>query len=303
MIGVIIPTLNEEEAIKEVIEDVPNSINGENTEIIVIDGGSDDRTVEIAEDTRAEVIRQKYKGGKGSAMREAFDSFDYDIYVFLDGDGTYNASEMDKIVSPIQDGSAEQVIGVRTEGQGRKAIPLLNRFGQYLFNRFVSFVYGERVEDMLSGYRAISGDVVDDNPLMTDGFGIETEMTLSTLDSDARMKYVDVHYMEREGDSKLHPVKDGFNIMRTIVVMARDARPFMFFSSLSLIFFLLSIYPAFKAVKQKVLYGVITHVAPVVAATLFLIFSLQTFLFGLIADQQRNNMRRLKKLINSKGSL
>ncbi len=297
MIAAVVPTLNEEDAIGWVLERMPASIGGHDVDVVVLDGGSEDRTCEIAQDHGVEVIEQRYRGGKGAAMRQAFDDIDADIFVFLDGDGTYDPEEMDELVEPVLDGEAEHVAGSRIERREDGAIPFFNLIGNKLFNWTVRWVYGADIRDMLSGYRAIDGDLAERLPILQDGFGIETELTVLTLDSDASLREIPVRYLHRKGSSKLHPVRDGFNILKTILWMVRDTRPLRFFSLLSLVFVVLAVYPTYVTIKQKLLYGVVSQPTPAIAATLFYIFALQVFLFGLMADQRKNMQKRLQKLI------
>jgi len=155
MIAVIVPTLNEEKAIGEVLEKFPAETHGHKVELYVIDGGSTDNTVSIAEEKGATVLRQHLTGGKGDAVREAIEEIDADIYVMIDGDGTYDPEELDKILEPIVNGEAGHVIGKRVKRE-QGAIPTLNLAGNKIFNLFATIFTGESVEDMLSGFRAFT---------------------------------------------------------------------------------------------------------------------------------------------------
>lgn len=298
MIAAIVPTLNEEAAIGEVIEEIPDELDGESVEVYVIDGGSTDDTREIAHDHGANVIEQRYDGGKGAAVREAFDRIEADIYVLLDGDGTYLPSEMEEVVRPILDDEADHVMGSRMERREPRSIPFLNLVGNRFFNLLVRQLYNRGVTDMLTGYRALSREVVESMEILRDGFGVETEMTLLTLDSDHRLAEVPITYRRRQGESKLNPVQDGMRIMKTIVLMARDTRPLLFFSLISAFFVIAAVYPSFLVIEEKVTTGVVTHVTPAVFATLLYIFALQTFLSGMLADQQKNTRKRLERKLD-----
>ncbi|MDY6778287.1 MAG: glycosyltransferase [Candidatus Nanohaloarchaea archaeon] len=299
MIACIIPTLNEEDAIASVVEDVPSSIDGHDVVTYVVDGGSTDATRDEARSAGAEVVKQYYRGGKGAAMRQAFDEIDADIYVFLDGDGTYDPGEMRMLVRPILADEADHVIGSRLANREKGSISRFNLLGNRVFNFLVRRFYGADIRDMLSGYRAIDAETVRQNPVFMDGFGIETEMTILTLESDDRLAEADISYGRREGTSKLRPLRDGVNILRTIVLMARDTKPLKFFSFFASLFFLAALYPSYKAVMEKLRTGFVQHPTPAVLATLLFMFALQTFLFGMLADQQKNTQRRLEKLIVS----
>jgi dolichol-phosphate mannosyltransferase len=228
MIAAVVPTLNEEEGIGEVVRQVPDRIDDHDVQVFVLDGGSDDGTCEVAEEAGAKVIEQHYTGAKGSAVRQAFDDINAEYFVMLDGDGSYLPGEMEIVLRPVMEGEADHVIGTRLANREKGALPRLNLLGNLFFNRLVSLVYGREIRDMLSGYRAFSDDFVSKIALVSDGFGIETEMTILTVDSDARLEQVPVTYRKRKGHSKLHPFSDGWKIFRTIVSLVKDTRPFSF---------------------------------------------------------------------------
>lgn len=216
-IVLLIPTLNEEEGIGSVVSSTPRNVEGLDVDIFVIDGGSEDRTREIAEGERATVIEQSYRGGKGAALQQAFNQIDAKIYVTIDGDGTYRPEEMQMLVSPIISGEADHVIGSRFEKRVADSMSFLTLFGNHLFNIIVRTLYKADIEDMLSGYRALSGYAVNRLSLKRQDFGIEADMSISTINSSLKMAEVPVTYHPRKGNSNLHPLYDGLDILHTIV--------------------------------------------------------------------------------------
>ncbi len=293
MIAVIIPTLNEEEAIKEVVESFPDDYQDHEVEMYVIDGGSTDSTVEIAEDAGATVIRQRLSGGKGNGVRQALKEVDADIYLMLDGDGTYDPGEMGKLLDPVIDGQAEHVIGRRSNRE-KGSIPRFNLFGNWIFNVITRLTTGEKVHDMLSGYRAFTRESLQYTDFTRPGFGIETEMTFTALENNVPIREVEVSYSEREGDSKLHPISDGWRIFNTVVWSIRDMNPLKFFSTISVAFLALGAYPAFLTVRQKLTTGYITDLGPALAASVLLILAVQFMILGMISDQIKNVEKRLR---------
>lgn len=294
MIAVLIPTLNEEEAIRQVIEGFPESYRGHDIEKYVIDGGSTDRTVEIAEETGATILKQRLAGGKGDGVRQALNDIEADTYVMIDGDATYKPSEVDRVLDPIIDGRAEHVIG-RRKNREPGAIPVLNRVGNRLFNLITSFTTGVKVHDMLSGFRAFTRESLDYTATTQPGFGIETEMTFTAIENNVRMEEVDISYDERKGESKLHPVKDGWRIINTIIWSIRDMNPLKFFSFAALAMFILASYPGYLTVMQKLQLGRIENLGPALFASLLAIVGVQLLIFGLLADQIKNVEKRLRK--------
>lgn len=295
MIAVLIPTLNEEGAVSSVVEKFPDSYRDTSLKTYVIDGGSSDRTVEKAEDAGAEVILQTSNGGKGDAVQEAVEQIDADYYVMIDGDGTYDPEEVGKLLDPLMDGEAEHVVGVRSDRENG-SIPLFNRFGNRFFNRLTSFTTGKQVSDMLSGYRAFTGDSVQYYGFTSTGFGIETEMTVTALESNMPVEEVDISYSRRIGESKLNPIGDGWRIFKTFLMSVRDLNPLKFFTGCSVLLLLLAAYPSYLVFEQKFATGRVQDLGPVVFSAMLIILAVQFLIFGLLADQIRNTEKRLRDL-------
>lgn len=296
MIAVIIPTLNEEEAVEEVIRGFPDSYRGQEVKKYVIDGGSTDNTVENSRKAGAEVIHQKLNGGKGDGVRQGMNEVEADIYVMIDGDGTYDPGEFSKVVDPVLDGEAEQVIGRRSRRESG-SIPKLNLLGNKFFNLVTRLTTREKVHDMLSGYRSFSKESLKYTDMTKPGFGIETEMTFTALENNVPIKEVDISYKEREGDSKLHPIRDGWRIFTTLIWSIRDMNPLKFFSIVSLILLGLSAYPSYLTVSQKLSAGEITNLMPALTASVLVILAVQFMIVGLISDQIKNVEKRLRNQI------
>lgn len=296
MIAAIIPTLNEEKSIEQVIKGFPCIYRDHEIKIYVIDGGSTDSTREIAENAGAEIIEQRLGGGKGDGMREAFEKVDADIYVMIDGDQTYDPSEVGKLLDPIFDKGAEQVIGWR-KNREEGAIPRLNLFGNRIFNLITRISTGKGINDMLSGYRAFTHESLKHTGMTSPGFGIETEMTFSALENNIPIEEVPISYKKRKGKSKLHPVKDGWRIVKTIIWSIRDLKPLKFFSAAALILFVMAGYPAYIVIGQRLQYGQIQDVAPALFASVLIIIGIQLLIFGMISDQIKNVEKRLKSQI------
>lgn len=296
MIAAIVPTLNEEEAIAGVIDGLPDSYRDHDVDVYVVDGGSSDATVERAKDAGANIIQQRRAGGKGNGVSQALDEIDAGIYVMLDGDGTYDPGEMGNVVDPVIDGKAEHVVGRRSDRE-KGAIPRLNLLGNYLFNLVTRVSTGEEVHDMLSGYRAFTRQSLKHTDLTRPGFGIETEMTFTALENNVPIEEVEISYAEREGQSKLNPLGDGWRIVNTIIWSIRDMNPLKFFSVISFFILLLAVYPSYLAIQQKLATGYIQDLGPALAAGILLILAVQFLIFGMLADQVKNVEKRLRSRI------
>lgn len=222
---VIIPTLNEEATIFQVVKAFSN-VRAFPLHVMVIDGNSTDNTVYLARKAGAKVVKQKSKG-KGAAMIEAVEmAGDYDVYVFMDGDGTYLPLEIQKIVEPILSQKAEMVIGSRFKGKTeRGAIPPINIIGNKFFNLIIKLAFKKDITDILSGYRAVIKNFFEEVSLRSNRFEIETEMTIKALFKGFRVIEVPITYLRREGRTKLKPVRDGLQIFKTLIVEVLKLKP------------------------------------------------------------------------------
>lgn len=211
-VAVVMPALNEREAIDQLLEEMPETVCGKNIELFIIDGGSTDGTQKIVGESEANLIEQKYDGGKGAAMRESLDKIDSEIYVFMDADMTYPPKELEKLVKPIEDGEAEHVLGSRLEKREKGAFMYRNFYANKMLGWFYRKLTNSEIKDFLTGYRAISNDLAEKLDLESDGFEIETEITFKTLKLGEEVKEVDIRYRPRVGESKLDFKKEGLRI-------------------------------------------------------------------------------------------
>lgn len=220
-ITVLIPCYNEAKAIADVIRKVPQrdlKTLGYDVEVLVVDNNSTDNTTEIARDAGARVVHEG-KQGKGNAIRTGFYSIsdDTDFVVMLDGDDTYRADEIARLVEPINSGFAQVILGSRIMGNiSVGSMRRFNRAGNVVFSWLVRTVYRVPVTDVLTGYYAWSTEAVKElRPhLQSTNFAIEMEMTTKMARLNHRIYSVPISYDARQGDSSLHPVRDGARIMR-----------------------------------------------------------------------------------------
>jgi dolichol-phosphate mannosyltransferase len=210
----IIPTLNEGETIGLVIERAKKYVD----RVVVVDGLSDDDTSAVAWDAGAEVVLQDGTG-KGMALRTVFAKVPGDIYVTIDGDATYDPLQISRIVAPILRDEADVVIGSRLQGKMEVgSISRVNIIGNRLFNFLINAFFNGQITDSQSGFRALSREALDAMNLVTQGFEIETEMTIQALKRGLRVLEVPISYLRRRGTpSKLNALTAGSRILRTIL--------------------------------------------------------------------------------------
>ncbi len=238
-LAAIVPCLNEEQSVGAVIRDL-RAVAPEIT-VYVYDNGSTDNTVGIARAAGAE-IRTESRRGKGFVVQRAFADIDADIYVMVDGDDTYDVSALPSMISELLAGPLDQVVGVRRavdSSASRRGHVLGNRF----FNGVVARIFGEPVQDMLTGFRVMSARFVKSFPARSRGFEIETELTIHAIGLRVPQSDYEVGFQDRaEGsESKLRTYHDGWRILRVIFRLARYERPKAFHVAIALMFFALGL--------------------------------------------------------------
>lgn len=290
---ILIPTLNEASTIGQLIKDFRQE---DFSNILVIDGNSKDGTGQIAEAEGARVVIQTGKG-KGQAMIQAFGIIESSYVVMVDGDGTYLAREARSLLKPILEGKADHVIGNRLENYSPGAFTKLNLVGNRIINLFFDVAYGTDLKDILSGYRAFTLESVRELELNKTGFEIETEISVECILKKQRVEEVPITYLPRneKGATKLNPLKDGFRIGSTIYRLAKVYNPMFYFGIIGLLFIIAGLFTGTYVVVEW--FNDITHVLLSVLTTLFIIFGLQMFIFGMLSDLIVTLHRQTVKLI------
>lgn len=233
-VAVIIPCLDEAPTIGGVVSDFRRELP--DAQIVVVDNASNDDTATIATAHGATVLREKRKG-KGNAVRKAFRLVDADVYLLVDGDGTYPAAEARRLIDPILDDEADVVIGGRLDPASSSDFRRLNRFGNRLFRATVNSIFRTKVSDLLTGYRAMSREFVKRTPVLSAGFELETELTILALERGFRTIEIPIRLASRPkgSHSKIRVAGDGLRILNAIFTLLRDYRPLTFFGGMGLL--------------------------------------------------------------------
>jgi len=233
-IVVVIPTLNEENGIGWVLERIHETLSklGKNYHIIVVDGGSQDKTVEISRRKGAEVLMQNGQG-YGDAYIQGFNyaikKYRPKIMVMLDADGTYDPREMPKLLEPIEDGEADMVIGNRFMGMIPGAMTIVNKVGNKLLSWLARLMIGINIGDTQSGYRAMTRELLEAIPLSHKGMSFATELIVEAYSHGFKIKEIPITYNPRLGGKpKLNPLKDGYKILKTIIKFTLKYNPTFF---------------------------------------------------------------------------
>lgn len=230
-VAVLLPCRNEEVAIAKVVRDFHRALPA--AQIYVYDNASTDRTAEVATAAGA-IVRSVPQPGKGNVLRRMFADIEASVYVVADGDDTYDAAAAPALVRRLVDGHLDMVVGDRQESEEAiRAYRCGHRSGNRLLTRSVHLMFGNGASDMLSGYRAFSRPFVKSFPAVSNGFEIETEMTVHALDLNIPFDEVPTTYSGRpdESASKLRTIPDGIKILTFILKLWKDYRPLRFFGA------------------------------------------------------------------------
>ena len=291
-VAVLIPCYNEELTIGKVVQDFKKYLPG--AVIYVYDNNSTDKTAEIARESGA-VVRYERKQGKGNVMRSMFRDIDAECYILVDGDDTYPAESAPELVSAVIDKGGDLVIGDRLSSTYfNENKRLFHNSGNVLVKNLINRFFKSNIKDIMTGYRAFSYEFVKTFPVLSQGFEIETEMTIHALDKNFSIISIPIQYRDRpEGSqSKLNTYKDGFKVIMTIFNLYRLYKPFQFFSIFALLFLILSIFfftPVFIDYART---GVVPKFPSLIVSTALFVVSSLSFGIALVLDSVRKNSRQ-----------
>lgn len=292
-IAVLLPCYNEAPSLAKVIADFRTALP--EAAIYVFDNNSTDGSAAIARQVGAQVCTVNLQG-KGNVVRRMFADIDADIYIMADADATYDASRARELITPIMNGTVDTVIGVR-DGK-RSAFPPAHVFGNKLFNFIVRRLFGRGMRDIFSGYRAFSRRFVKSFPAHSEGFEIETEMSIFILEQRIPLLEIPMHYGERgEGShSKLRTYRDGTQILLTILRLFKEAKPLAFFSIIAAILAVISVILAYPVIAEWRETGLISRQPTMILCTGLGVLSGLSFIGGMMLDSLARTYRETRHL-------
>jgi hypothetical protein len=265
--------------------------------IYVYDNDSGDETAQVARDAGAQVFSEPLVG-KGNVVRRMFADIEADIYVMVDGDGTYEASSAPRLIQYLVTSGLDMVNCARVSSDSAAYRPG-HRLGNRILTGLVARVFGNRLSDMLSGYRVLSRRFVKSFPALSTGFEIETELTVHALELRAPVGELSAPYVSRPrgSASKLRTVRDGLRIFRLIVHLVKEERPLQFFTTGFCALAGSSIALGIPVVAQYFATGLVGRLPTAVLATGLMILAFLSLMCGLILDTVTRGRRELKRLL------
>lgn len=292
-IAVIIPCYNEAQTIGKVVDDFKRELPA--ATVYVYDNASTDATAELAAKHGA-TVRFEPRRGKGNVCRQMFRDIDAACYLMVDGDDTYPAEAAGALCVPILAGQADMVVGDRlSNGTYAKANGrAFHGFGNNLVRAMIKWIYGYGYPDVMTGYRAMSKPFIKTFPVLSEGFQIETELSIHAVDRRWRIQSVPVDYRDRpQGSiSKLNTVGDGVKVIAMVGTLFKDYRPLKFFSLVAIAFFIMGAVLGIPVIREFVSTGVVPRLPTALLTVAFMFFCALSLATGLILDAVAKSDRR-----------
>lgn len=292
-IAVLIPCYNEEVTIHKVVSDFKRELP--EADIYVYDNNSFDDTSKLAKDAGA-IVRFEPRQGKGNVVRQMFRDIDADCYLMVDGDDTYPAESARELCEPILNGEADMTVGDRLSNgtyaeENKRAF---HGFGNDLVRAMIKWIYGYSFDDVMTGYRAFSRPFVKTFPVMSEGFQIETEISIHAVDRRWRIKDVPIIYRDRpEGSiSKLNTIGDGMKVMIAIASLFKNYRPLKFFSLAALVLAVIGLLLGIPVIVEFFETGLVPRLPTALLATAFMFLCGLSFATGLVLDNLAKTERK-----------
>lgn len=292
-IAVLIPCYNEEVTIHKVVSDFKRELP--EADIYVYDNNSSDNTSKLVKDAGA-IVRFEPRQGKGNVVRQMFRDIDADCYLMVDGDDTYPAESARELCEPILNGEADMTVGDRLSNgtyaeENKRAF---HGFGNDLVRAMIKWIYGYSFDDVMTGYRAFSRPFVKTFPVMSEGFQIETEISIHAVDRRWRIKDVPIVYRDRpEGSvSKLNTIGDGMKVMIAIASLFKNYRPLKFFSLAALVLAAIGLLLGIPVIVEFFETGLVPRLPTALLATAFMFLCGLSFATGLVLDNLAKTERK-----------
>jgi glycosyltransferase involved in cell wall biosynthesis len=295
-IAVLLPCRNESLTVARVVADFRAALP--EAKIYVYDNRSDDDTAQQAAHAGAEVHYEP-KLGKGNVVRRMFADIEADIYVMADGDNTYEAGAVQRLIERLLRERLDMVVGTRCVPSGEKtAYRLGHRGGNIFLTGLVKFLFGIQLADMLSGYRIFSRRFVKSFPALSIGFEIETELTIYTLEVMLPFAEEPTLYGARPPGSvsKLRTMTDGWRVLGTALLLFKEVRPFLFFGIIFLLLALTSLALGIPIVETFLEVGLVPRFPTAILAASLMLLAFLSLTCGLILDSLARGRKEVKRM-------
>ena len=282
-VAVLIPCYNEAIAIAKVVRDFRQALP--HATIYVYDNNSQDDTAAIARQAGAHVFHVALQG-KGNVVRRQFADIQADIYLIVDGDDTYDAHSAAMMIATLIDKQHDMVVAIRQASLSASAFRAGHIWGNYFFMFFLECLFGYQCRDIFSGYRVLSRRFVKSFPVLSEGFEIEMELAIHSLEMKMSVGEVVTPFRERPKGSfsKLRTYQDGLRVLLTMIRLFYSERPFLFFGALCCLSSISSVLLALPVVFEFWRTGLVPRLPTAIFAMGLMLAGLLSAVTGLILD-------------------
>lgn len=292
-VAVLVPCYNEAVTAGKVVDDFRRVLPL--ATVYVYDNNSSDDTARIAAEHGA-LVRREPRQGKGNVVRSMFREIDASYYLMVDGDDTYPAEAAPALLAKLAAGEADMAVGDRLSNgsYGAENGRAFHGFGNELVCRLIRLVCGRPFRDVMTGYRAMTRAFVKTMPVLSEGFQIETEISIHAASRRWRVAEVAIDYRDRpEGSSsKLSTFKDGAKVLKAIASLCKDCRPLLFFGAAACVFFVLGLVAGVPVIAEYAATGLVSRLpSAILAVGLFLCGAL-ALTAGAVLDTVAKSERR-----------
>ena len=296
-IAVLIPCYNEGTTIGKVVVDFRSELP--EADIYVYDNNSTDDTVVKAKKAGA-IVGYERRQGKGNVVRRMLREIDADCYILVDGDDTYPVENAKEMARMVLEEKTDMVIGDRLSAtyfeENKRP---LHDSGNRLVRSIINRIFHSDVKDIMTGYRAMSRRLVETLPLLSEGFEIETEMTIMALDSGLDIQQIPVQYRDRPdgSESKLNTITDGCRILLTILKLYRDYQPLRFFSMIAALLVVIATIVLIPVLTEYFQTGLVPRYPTLIVCGFVILFAMMMWVCGIVLEVMLAHQRQLRELI------
>jgi len=246
-------------------------------EIIVVDDGSTDKTLEIVRSKGVKIVRHDQNKGYGAALKSGIAKANYDLIAITDADGTYPASDIPILSKHINDDGYDYAMVVGSRTGDHVKIPFLRKPAKWFLGQLANYLSESRIPDLNSGLRVFKRELVERfYDLLPDGFSFTTTITIAALTNGYQVKYVPINYYQRRGQSSIKPLRDFLGFVSLIVRLIVYFKPLNFFLPASLALLVVGLSKALIEVFHQNYFGV--------GSAIVILTAIQIGFLGLLAD-------------------
>lgn len=295
-IAVLVPCYNEETTIGKVVDDFRRELPG--ADIFVFDNCCTDDTARVAKEHGA-IVRKEPRQGKGYVIERMFDTVNADYYIMVDGDDTYSAEHVHSLLKPVIEGDADLTVGTRLATFKEDSFRPLHYAGNSLVRGLINTIFGTKLKDIMSGYRVFNRRAALRIPVVSEGFEVETEMTIRSLYYKMKIVEVDVPYGVRpEGsESKLRTFRDGFRVLWQLFSLFRAFKPLVFFGVIGLLAAILGGLAGAVPIRDYISSQNVTHIPLAILASGLMLVAMLNLVLGIILHAVNWRFKELHNVV------